>query len=235
MAEIQFSSPGNSRDSLGAHEPDMANVTAQLRSLQEELADLQEPVDPDIRADLQLRIAQLRMDLGDRKEAWAPARECFDHMVRVEKWEQAVTACEIMYLSEQDKSIAALAQGVWLGVTFPIDPELSVAMLQHLIEEMPERADGRAVAAATAHYVADMRSTGAARDSLMFFTAQLMSIVAQKHREIETQDHFNIWLQGLELDNPSVFLPRLSKVLDAVVGGDWWYDRDELRAKIPND
>ncbi len=32
---------------------------------------------------------------------------------------------------------------------------------------------------------------------------------------------------------PAQFLPKLSQVIDAIVAGDWWFDRDELRAKLP--
>ncbi|MEZ5449692.1 MAG: hypothetical protein R3E95_19185 [Thiolinea sp.] len=40
-------------------------------------------------------------------------------------------------------------------------------------------------------------------------------------------------MQKLELLDPAVFLPRMGQVLDAMVEGQWWYDRDELRSRLP--
>jgi hypothetical protein len=48
-----------------------------------------------------------------------------------------------MFLSEGPDALVALGHALWLGVTFPIDPEITVAMLQHLVEESPEEADTR--------------------------------------------------------------------------------------------
>ena len=65
-----------------------------------------------------------------------------------------------------------------VGVTFPIDPDLSVAMLQHLIDESPDRSDGAAVAAATAGYLVELRAQGKQKEELQFFTRQMLGQVA---------------------------------------------------------
>lgn len=130
----------------------------------------------------------------------------------------------------------ALAHGIWLGVTYPIDPELSVAMLQHLVEETPPDSDGAAVAAAVAAYLVDLRAEGQQREELQFFTNQLMGTVARRHTNgaCDSQELFDIWVERLELNDPGKFLPRLSKIIDVLVPeGQWWFDRDALREKIP--
>jgi hypothetical protein len=42
------------------------------------------------------------------------------------------------------------------------------------------------------------------------------------------------WLDRLELRDPQVFLPRMAIVIDALVGDKWWFDRTELRSKLPD-
>ena len=69
--------------------------------------------------------------------------------------------------------------------------------------------------------------------SLKFFTNQLVGQVARRHSEVEEQEIFDFWVERMELDDPAKFLPRLGQVLEVLVDGDWWYDRDHLRAKIP--
>jgi hypothetical protein len=177
------------------------------------------------------------LDLVERAaDAHAVAKEAFAIAIENEQWQQAVEACDILFQSGMDDAIAALAHGIWLGVTYPIDPELSVAMLQHLVEETPDNADGAAVAAAVACYLVDMRAEGKQHDELQFFTGQLMGQVARRHTNgaCDTQELFDIWMDRLELKEPDKFLPRLAMILDVLVPAEqWWFDRDELRSKIP--
>ncbi len=174
--------------------------------------------------------------VGREAEAHAAAKEALSLAIENEQWQPAVEACDIIYQAGKDDAVAALTHGIWLGVTYPIDPELSVAMLQHLVEETPDNSDGAAVAAATACYIADMRAEGKQHDELGFFTGQLLGQVARRHTNgaCDTQELFDIWMDRLELKEPGKFLPRLAMILDVLVPAEqWWFDRDELRAKIP--
>jgi hypothetical protein len=148
-------------------------------------------------------------------------------------WEDAVQCCDILFQCNQPGSLSALGQGVWLAVTFPIEPELTVAMLQNIVDETPENADGAAVAAATAAYVTDLRAQGKQLEELRFFCMQLLGSVARRHSGIEEQEDFQTWLKKLELNDPSKFLVRLRNVIDVLVQDDWWVDRDAIHAKLP--
>ena len=136
-------------------------------------------------------------------------------------------------LSEQPLSLAALGQGIWLAVTYPVDPELSVAILQHVVDETPPEADGAAVAAITAHYIVDLRAVAPQRDHLLLYTNQLLATVARRHSDVGSQPTFDQWLNDMELNSPARFLPRLRNVVDVLVQDDWWLDRDALQAKLP--
>ena len=177
------------------------------------------------------------LDLVGRKaEAWVRAEEALHLALAEQSWTQAVEACDVMYQSEEEGAIKALGHGIWLGVTYPIDPELSVAMLQHLIEETPDNSDGAGVAAAAAHYIVDLRAVDKQRDNLIFFTNQMMGQVARRHTNgaCDTQDLFEIWMDRLELKDPDKFLPRLAQIVDVIVpSGEWWFSRDTLREQLP--
>ncbi|MET0088425.1 MAG: hypothetical protein ABW068_00130 [Candidatus Thiodiazotropha sp.] len=199
----------------------------------EQLANL--PDDAPVYERLKLEMANdyILLDLDRRDEAWQSAKQSLTTALQHELWNSAVEACDIIYQAEQEDAIKALAQGIWLGVTFPIDPELSVAMLQHLIDETPDNSDGAAVAAATACYLVGLRAQGQEREDLRFFTNQLLGQVARRHSQVEEQEIFDFWVERMALNDPSEFLPRLAKVLDVIVEGDWWFDRDYLRSRIP--
>ena len=186
------------------------------------------------RVGLNLESGYILLDLDRRDEAWQLARPLLDEALEHELWLSAVEACDILYQAEQPDSIKALAHGIWLGVTFPVDPELSVAMLQHLVDETPDTSDGAAVAAVTANYIVDLRADGPDRESLLFFTNQLLGQVARRHSQVEEQEIFDFWVERMELDDPGKFLPRLAKVLDLIIESDWWFDRDQLRKLIPD-
>jgi hypothetical protein len=58
-------------------------------------------------------------------------------------------------------------------------------------------------------------------------------MVAKRHSNVQDQQAMDRWLDELGLREPGEFLPRLSREVDAVVAGRWWFDRDELRSRLP--
>jgi hypothetical protein len=208
-------------------------LEAQLQEFRNQMLSLPPNYDPVARADLLLQIGRTLIRLEKKQDAWDAGREAFDIYVAREVWEGAAQACDIMFLSEQPESLAALGQGIWLAVTFPVDPELTVAMLQHVVDETPPDSDGAAVAATVAHYVVDLRTEGRMREDLMFYTNQLLATVARRHSEVKDQEAFSRWFQKLELEDPAKFLPRLRNVVDVLVQDEWWIDRAAIQAKLP--
>ncbi len=210
-----------------------AALEARLTALVERLAELAESDDPALRTGLELEQARILLELERPEAAWPVARTSFDRSIADGSWEAAARACEIMFLCDRPDSLAALGQGVWLAVTFPVDPELTVKMLQYIVEQTPDDSDGAAVAAATAAYVVDLRTQGKQRDDLHFFAAQLLGAVARRHSQVQGQDQFDAWMRRLELYDPERFLVRLRNVVDVLVQDQWWFDADRLRAQLP--
>ncbi|MFN2309594.1 MAG: hypothetical protein ABR553_07645 [Gammaproteobacteria bacterium] len=212
-----------------------AELARLLDRHRQELAELPADAPPLARIRVGLDIAETLLGLQRPQEAWDLARARFDECLGLEAWQEAVEACDILYRTELDGSIVALGNGVWLAVTFPIQPQTSVTLLHHIVDETPDHSDGGAVAAMAAHYIADLRTTGAAHESLTFLTAQILARVAKRHRGIEGQELLDTWIEVLQLNDPGELLPRLGKMLDVMVNGDWWYSRDALRERLPPD
>lgn len=208
----------------------------ELAQRQVRLLQLTPASDPLERANLQYEISEIMLELdepGMREAAWGMTRESFEIYRDREFWEDAVRCCDVLYRCDLPASVPALGNGIWLAVTYPIDPELTIVMLNHLIEATPDKADGAAVAAAVAHYIADLRLDGEKRDSVMFLTSAMLGKVAERHSGVNSQQAMNLWLNRLELLDPKVFLPRLGQVVDAIVENQWWYDREVLRSRLP--
>ena len=222
-------------DILESTDPDesVEYLNSYLAEKQKVLAELPDDASELDKAHLKLDIAEALVGVGKAEECWEVAREAFDVFIENEQWEAAVQCCDVLYQSGQPASLIALGQGVWLAVTYPIDPQLSVNMLGYVVDETPAKADGAAVAAVTAHYVADMRTEGDVNKSMTFVTNQLLANVAREHSGIKDQEAMNAWMEKMQLLDPEIFLPRLSLVLGAIVPADqWWFDRDALRDKI---
>lgn len=183
-------------------------------------------------ARMQLDIAEILVALERKQEAWKIAREAFNVALKNESWQDAVEACNVLYQAEQEDSIAVLGMGVWLAVSFPVDPELTLAMLLHVVDETPNNSDGAALAAVTARYVIDLRAEEEHHASQGFLADNLIARVAERHSNVRDQTALNKWMDRLELRDPQVFLPRMSQVVDVIVGESWWFDRDELRSKF---
>ncbi len=213
-----------------------AFIRQQLDKKQKQLAELKIDCDPLERAILQHEIAELMLEQGGNgmpEAAWGLAKESFLVYIDHEKFEDAVNACDLLYRTELPASVVALGHAMWLAVTYPIDPELSIVIMKNLIDDTPPKSDGAAVAAATAHYIADLRLEGEKRESVMFLTTNLLAQVAERHSNVSDQGQMNFWMDKLELNDPDKFLPKLAQVIDAIVAGDWWIDRDALREKLP--
>ncbi len=210
-----------------------AAIEQQLAEYEAHLAALPESASLVDRARLYLDIGEAMLGLERKQEAWQAVRPLVVPLVEAGAWQEAVEACDLLYQAEQDDSILALGQGVWLAVTYPIKAQTTVTLLDHVVDETPADSDGAAVAAMAAHYIAGLRAEDKERESLTFLTTQIVAKVAKRHRGIEDQETLNTWINMYELNNTDKLFPRLSVIVDAIVGNDWWFDRDELRARLP--
>ncbi len=218
-----------SEDTLGS----MLLIEQQLSDVLERLRAFKTDDDALARADLLLNAGRLLVELDRSEDAWEKGRAAFDLYLSGESWEGAVQACDIMFQADRPESLAALGQGLWLTITFPMDPELSVAMLQHVIDETPPNSDGAAVAAVVARYLVDIRAHDSQREDLEFYTSQTLATVARRHSGVDDQKAFDAWFRRLELHDPALFLPRMRNVVDVLVQDEWWFDREELQKKLP--
>jgi hypothetical protein len=209
-----------------------AALESHLGALQERLWEMRNGATA-ARADLQLQIARTLVELERGAEGWAVGRPAFSVFIEREDYESATDLCEVLFRADQPGSLGALGQGIWLAVTYPVDPELSVELLHHVVEETPDESDGAAVAATTALFLADVRAKGRQRENLMFFAGQLLGRVARRHSGVDTQTQMDAWMDRLELREPDKFLVRLRNVVDVLVQDDWWLDRKVLRARLP--
>lgn len=210
-----------------------AQLENELVQHRQHLSELPRGCSPRDRARVELDIADTLLGLGRQIEARDMARKTLDTFVDAESWTDAVQACDLIYGCDQDDAIVALGNGVWLAVTYPVPPELTVNLLHHIVDETPDNSDGGAVAAVAAHYIADMRATGQQHENLTFLTIQIVARVAKRHRGIEDEESVRMWMEIHELNDPGELLSRLATVLDVIVANHWWIDRDALRARLP--
>ena len=211
----------------------LREISAALAKARKHLKSIPDDGKPVDRARALLDVAELQLGLGQAAEAWMHAREAFSVFVDYAHWQDAVEAADILYQCDQPDSIAALGQGIWLAVTYPVRAQSTVALLDHVIDETPDDSDGAAVAAMVAHYITDLRTEGDEKTSLSFLTTQMIARVAKRHRGIEDQDTLNVWIDMMQLNDIPELLKRLATIIDVMVGDKWWFDREELRASLP--
>lgn len=183
--------------------------------------------------ELALGEAALLIQLERYQEAHQLVAPLPAQSVKERSWDLAVEACDLVFRCGLDDALAALGQGVWLSVTFPVELDRTLTMLQHIVDETPDESDGAAVAAATAVYVVDLRADEKAHQDLGFFAMQMLGDVARRHSSIENQADFDAWIERLELNDPERFLVRLRNVVDILVQDNWWFDQELLRTEIP--
>jgi len=67
----------------------------------------------------------------------------------------------------------------------------------------------------------------------MFLTTQMIAQVAKNHSQVDSQAMLDFWMERLQLNDPAIFIPRLAKVLEAMVDDHWWFERNRLRQLLP--
>ena len=205
----------------------------ELREHQQHLSALPTQASDTDRSRVELEIARAHLGLGNKDECWNIARPLLEVFIESEQFEKAVEVCELLYLSEQEDSIAALAHGCWLAVTYPVLPALTVDMLSYIVDETPDNSDGAAVASVAALYLVELRANDKEKEDLEFLAKQLVALVAKRHRNIEDEESIEIWIEMMELNNLDELFTRLGKVIDAIAGNNWWFDRELLRSRLP--
>ena len=227
------------RIDLGAETGSDAQTSVQalqgrLVAIQERIKEVSVETEPVQSIKLLLDESALLIELQRMPEAWDSARTAFDLSITEKMWEHAAKACDLLFRTGLKDSLPALGQGIWLAVTFPVDPELTVSLLNHVIEETPDHSDGAAVAAITAVYVVDLRAKGGQFDDLGVHTRQMLTTVGRQHGGIENQVDLERWLDRLDLHEPKQFLPRLRSIVDVLVQDEWWFDWKAVQAEIPD-
>ncbi len=222
-------------DSITRQGAEEAALESHLLALQEQYDTLRRiDADDERLADAKLQMARTLVGLGRGGQAWSLGREAFDTFMAQDAFESAADCCDVLFRTEESSSLAALGQGIWLAVTCPIDVELAVELLTHVVDETPDDSDGAAVAATTALFLADLRAEGVQRENLTFFASQTLADVARRHSDIDSQEAFDLWRDRLELREPDKFLVRLRNVIEVLVQDDWWFDREALQQRLPH-
>lgn len=221
-------------DSADDAQVSVEKLEAQLADARQRIAALRSDAHPLQKAEIQVKIAGTLVDLERGEDAVAEAKEAFEVFKASESWDGAVECCLVIFEADLSDSLVALGNGVWLAVTFPVDPELTVNLLSSIVDETPDDSDGAAIAAAVAHYVVDVRAKDKQKENLSFYTNQLLGAVGRRHSEVESQQQFEFWISKLELDDPAKFLPRLRNVVDVLVQEEWWVDREAIWASLPD-
>lgn len=190
--------------------------------------------DPIELAAINLEVSGLYLDLDEQQQAADRLTGLVELFIQHKQFENAARACQYRYLCENEDAISAIGQAAWLSVTYPVDPNLTVSILDQIIDETPDESDGAAVAAATAHYIVDLRCDPQEKKHLQLFTGSMLARVAKRHSKIEDDDQFQLWVRTMELDEPEKFLVRLRNVIDVMVQTEWLFDREVLQQQLPD-
>ena len=224
---------------LGADSQDDAKISIEVLARRAE--QLQQKIDvlPESESTqkllLQHQLATIQIDMDKGQQAWTNAMPVFQLHIKNEDWEQAVVVCDTLFRCNHTDSLVALGHALWLSITFPVDLSLTIAQLQHVINETPEDSDGAAVAAAVAAYVSELRGNKNASDDVTLAVGQMLNEVARRHGNVQNQQEFDQWFKKLELDQPPKLLVRMRNIIDVLVQDQWWFDRAALQALIPSE
>lgn len=186
------------------------------------------------KAQTELDIAECYLGLEQKSDAYIWVNKALPVFKAEKEWAFIIDAGDIIYNCGQQDATVALGNGTWLAMALSTEPNITINLLHYIIEAYPNDADRAAVAAMLAHFVAETRSSDQERENLSFLTGQIIVNVAEKHYKINDQEALNTWITTHKLDDINHLLQKLDLILIDMTNNQWWYDKDQIHAELPN-
>ncbi|MEO5364969.1 MAG: hypothetical protein H7831_01140 [Magnetococcus sp. WYHC-3] len=168
-----------------------------------------------------------------REEDWELNVNALRRFSSAGDWKESLNILKYLSTKEWHPHVnKAMAQRLWLVLKgdFPVS-EVVVAFY-HLMIRFGSGHDMAGTIAASANLMAHHRTPEDPDRELAQMQAYRMLRDVADTRGIQGQQAFEDWQRNNGLDDPDVYLPRLLTMLDQVVDGHWWLDRDLLQADL---
>ncbi|MBF0368752.1 MAG: hypothetical protein HQL52_04765 [Magnetococcales bacterium] len=169
----------------------------------------------------------------DREEDWQINLNAVVQASRGGDWPAALKA--LTYLSTKEwhpDANKALAQRIWL--TLKSDASISEVVLALNLafvrfSPLHERAG---LVAALANFMAARRGVGEADGELAQMQAMGMVKALREARNLSDEPAFIAWMQENRLEDPDYFIPEAMEMLETMVDGQWWLNREKLQQEM---
>jgi hypothetical protein len=168
-------------------------------------------------------------EAGDRARQLDLNLQSAQALGQIRAYGDLVTVLSNLGLTAESNALSYLAQSFW--VTLRIQPPLTDAinLLTILYQEVPRADELEALLAAYALALCAQRGQGHPQLAQLREHAGKLMTGAAGAQGITTQDAFDDWFTQQQLNDPAVFLPRLSQRLEALIDNQWAFDPSPLQ------
>lgn len=167
------------------------------------------------------------------EEDWHINRQSLAQANQSRDWDEVLRL--LVYLGNKDGhplAYHAMAQAAWLALKTNASIPNVVLTLYNLLVSVGPRHEAAGAIASLANLMCDLRTPDHAEAELARIQAQQMLRYVGDGQRLESQEEFSAWVRDQKLDEPDHFIPQVMSLIDHLVAGEWWIDRQGLQQEM---
>ncbi|MBF0192129.1 MAG: hypothetical protein HQL99_13465 [Magnetococcales bacterium] len=166
-------------------------------------------------------------------EEWNENRIAIDQLSRQGQWPEVLELLRRLTTKHKNNEIyKALAQRVWVGLKTQAPAIEVVQSLYHLLNTLGPTHELAPAVCALAQLLAIHRTPDHPDQELAIGHTQQMFSMVCGALNITGDEEFQNWVKAKQLDEPDLFIPEIIRMLEMMVGDDWWIDREGLQKEL---
>ncbi|MBF0284751.1 MAG: hypothetical protein HQL51_09860 [Magnetococcales bacterium] len=169
------------------------------------------------------------------EEDWELNREELKRHNQAHKWGEVLRV--LYYLSNKDGHPdvhKALAQAAWMALKWDAPTPEATVILYNLLVTIGPRHRAAGALSSLANLLVKLRGPRHADPELAHAQALQMLRFTSNAQGVEpdNQEAFLQWVADHQLNDPEVIIPPVFELIDALVQGDWWIDREAVQQEM---
>jgi tetratricopeptide (TPR) repeat protein len=165
---------------------------------------------------------------GDRPRQLALNLQAAQALGQVRAYGDLFTVLGNLGRTAEENPLTYLAQALWLSLKIQVPLASHMNLIAALFNAIPPGEALEALLAATANHLCQSRGERHPQLPQLQKHSLNMLMGAASAQGIATQEAIATWMSQLQLNDPAVFLPRLSQRLEEMVGEGWVFDQTLL-------
>ncbi len=163
---------------------------------------------------------------GDKPRQFKLNVQAAQNLAQVRAYGDLFTVLSNLGLTAAENPQSYLAQALWLGLRIQTPLPALITLARFFYDQVPQGDAMEALLATTALFFCQVRGEGHPQlNDLQNTSLQMLANAAVSQGvEVDSMETLSNWMQQQQLNDPHVFLPKLTQQLEAMIDNNWLFD-----------